>query len=288
VLLRVQQETWKMAALDVDRTDDDTKFDARLIIRREPSFFLWNVGFVNFTLVLVSFTVSGIPPSDLADRLSVTLTCMLTSVAFKFVLISMLPVCSYLTLLDRYILASFFLLGLNALENFVVCWLPDEPAIVHEADIAYEAANDLNQTGSNRMAGSFGPLRLDTPRGFEVIFYGVMCSSWLVVHALFIFGARRSLFAESIEAVREREDEADQQEMSSNFTEQRERQAQSSGRSSSRASNAEEGDREFGKAQDREKRPTQNEKQNEASGIGLGQLISAELDGSACASGGRI
>ena len=74
VTLGVHQETWKMAALDVDRTDDDTKFDARLIICREPSFFLWNVGFVNFTLVLVSFTVSGIPPSDLADRLSVTLT----------------------------------------------------------------------------------------------------------------------------------------------------------------------------------------------------------------------
>jgi hypothetical protein len=167
VTLDVHQETWKMAALDVDRTDDDTKFDARLIICREPSFFLWNVGFVNFTLVLVSFTVSGIPPSDLADRLSVTLTCMLTSVAFKFVLISMLPVCSYLTLLDRYILASFFLLGLNALENFVVCWLPDEPAVDHDAEVAYEAASDPNQTGSNRTAASLVPLRLDTPRGFE-------------------------------------------------------------------------------------------------------------------------
>ena len=286
VTLGVHQETWKMAALGVDRTDDDTKFDARLIICREPSFFLWNVGFVNFTLVLVSFTVSGIPPSDLADRLSVTLTCMLTSVAFKFVLISMLPVCSYLTLLDRYILASFFLLGLNALENFVVCWLPYEPAVDHEAEVAYEAASDPNQTGSNRTAASLVPLRLDTPRGFEMVFYGVMCTLWLVVHALLIFGARRGLFAESIEAVREREDEADEQEMSRSFAEQRKRQTQSSGRSSRRASmNAEEADKDLGNGPHREK-PTQ--KRNEASGIGLGQLISAELDGSACASGGRM
>ena len=110
----------------------------------------------------------------------------------------MLPVCSYLTLLDRYILASFFLLGLNALENFVACWLPDG-----------------------------GDAPLDAPLGstrfFERCFFGGVCALWLLGHLLIAYGARVHLFVESVEAVREREGEAAEQEMAASFKEQRRR-----------------------------------------------------------------
>ena len=58
-----------------------------------------------------------VPREDVADRLSVSLTLILTAVAYKYVIIEMLPKISYMTLLDQYIAwCSLFLLGI-AFEN---------------------------------------------------------------------------------------------------------------------------------------------------------------------------
>lgn len=62
----------------------------------------------NFLLSVLVFTSWAIPAEELADRLSVTLTLVLTSVAFKYMVAQELPKISYLTLLDKYILMSFF------------------------------------------------------------------------------------------------------------------------------------------------------------------------------------
>ena len=55
-----------------------------------------------------------------ADRLSVTLTLMLTAVAYKFIVASALPQVSYLTSLDTYVLVCFLFLFLISVEN--VAW----------------------------------------------------------------------------------------------------------------------------------------------------------------------
>jgi len=54
-----------------------------------------------------------------ADRLAVTLTLMLTAVAYKFIVASSLPQVSYLTLIDTYVLACFLFMLLISLENVV-------------------------------------------------------------------------------------------------------------------------------------------------------------------------
>ena len=46
---------------------------------------------VLFSIVLTTPVVIGIPPEDLSDRLSVTLTLILTAVAFKFVVADWTP-----------------------------------------------------------------------------------------------------------------------------------------------------------------------------------------------------
>ena len=51
---------------------------------RRAAYYMWNIALPNFLLSLLVFTSFAIPKEDLADRLSVTLTLVLTSVAFKY------------------------------------------------------------------------------------------------------------------------------------------------------------------------------------------------------------
>ena len=71
----------------------------------------------------MSFSVVCISPEDAGDRLSITLTLVLTAVAYKYVIAQQLPAISYLTLMDKYVLFSFFLLGVGVVENVIVKWI---------------------------------------------------------------------------------------------------------------------------------------------------------------------
>lgn len=51
---------------------------------RRAAYYIWNIALPNFLLSMLVFTSFAIPKEDLADRLSVTLTLVLTSVAFKY------------------------------------------------------------------------------------------------------------------------------------------------------------------------------------------------------------
>ena len=74
----------------------------------------------------------------MADRLSVSLTMVLTAVAFKQIIAAELPDVSYLTLLDVFVLASFASTCLVAFENIVVGPLttssPEGDAILADID----------------------------------------------------------------------------------------------------------------------------------------------------------
>mmetsp|Transcript_28419 Transcript_28419/g.58147 ORF Transcript_28419/g.58147 Transcript_28419/m.58147 type:complete len:510 (+) Transcript_28419:80-1609(+) len=93
-----------------------------LNLRRRPEYVLVNI--VLPMLVLTSLTSISIgfrtidgPRMDTADRLSVTLTLLLTAVAFKLVMASEMPQVSYLTTLDKYLLGCNLWILVAALEN---------------------------------------------------------------------------------------------------------------------------------------------------------------------------
>ena len=87
-------------------------------------FFLTNIVVIMFVLVLAAFSVVGVPYEDLSDRMSTTMTLMLTIVAFKFVISGYIPPTPYLTLLDKYILTAYILISTVMFENFVVAYVP--------------------------------------------------------------------------------------------------------------------------------------------------------------------
>lgn len=147
-------------------------------LTRDPTYYLWNIVLVLFVLILAAFSVVGIPFDELANRMGITMTLLLTIVAFKFVIATYVPPTPYLTLLDKYILAAFILIGLVVFENFLISF----------AD-----------------ADSLSAQRVDTSFAF------ILSILWICFHIFVIIGTHRSWFYLSWEAVRE-SDEATSQE----------------------------------------------------------------------------
>lgn len=104
-----------------------------LKLKRHHEYYIWNVagpiGIVTTLGVLSMGENSDGSKMEVADRLSITLTLLLTAVAYKLVVAGDLPNISYLTLLDKYVLASLGFLVLCALENLMF------PALAYDRSV---------------------------------------------------------------------------------------------------------------------------------------------------------
>jgi len=86
-------------------------------VHRQAGYYLWNVLLPLFVFTSILFCSFVVPPEDFADRTSVTLTMLLTKVAFKFIIADKLPKISYLTLIDKYILFCYGTAVVVIVEN---------------------------------------------------------------------------------------------------------------------------------------------------------------------------
>eukprot|EP00658_Telonema_sp_P-2_P060878 TRINITY_DN4966_c0_g1_i3.p1 TRINITY_DN4966_c0_g1~~TRINITY_DN4966_c0_g1_i3.p1 ORF type:complete len:187 (-),score=43.32 TRINITY_DN4966_c0_g1_i3:195-755(-) len=89
------------------------------VAMRKPEYFVWNVVVPMLAIngmALGSFVVDKTEP---ADRLSVSLTMVLTAVAFKLQISSSLPELPYLTSLDKFVLSSFLFITAVVLQNIL-------------------------------------------------------------------------------------------------------------------------------------------------------------------------
>jgi len=77
---------------------------------RKPGYFYWNIFLVMFFISTLSFATFSVKPELPQNRLQLTFTLLLTKVAFKFTVSQSLPRISYLTYLDKYILAMMIML----------------------------------------------------------------------------------------------------------------------------------------------------------------------------------
>jgi hypothetical protein len=92
-----------------DRADPTVKRSALTVqcrAGRRPAYYIWNIFSVTFLIACLSFVTFAVDPVLVQNRLQLSYTLVLTAVAFKFVVNQSLPRISYLTYLDRYILAT--------------------------------------------------------------------------------------------------------------------------------------------------------------------------------------
>ncbi len=90
---------------------------------RRPHYYMSNV-MMPMTVITLLGPLSNAIEADgslmgIGDRLSVSLTLLLTAVAYKFIVASSIPQVSYLTALDEQVLLCFAFLVLSAVENVV-------------------------------------------------------------------------------------------------------------------------------------------------------------------------
>ena len=94
-------------------------------IRRCPAYYNARVVFLMAVITLLS-TLVFLMHGSAAEQLSYISTMLLSAVAFQFVITSMLPVTSYLTLLDKYIYSSFLFLALLGVQVVLVAAITDD------------------------------------------------------------------------------------------------------------------------------------------------------------------
>ena len=93
----------------------------RVLLERKSGYYISNVALPLAVLTALGPLSNAIEidgsSMGTGDRLSVTLTLILTAVAYKFVVAASLPQVSYLTLLDTHVLICFGFLVINVIEN---------------------------------------------------------------------------------------------------------------------------------------------------------------------------
>jgi len=112
------------------QSDDGNVFSTLSIsvnIARRPQYYVWNIVLPVFAFVCITMLAIIIPPSkeQFHDRCTVTLTMLLTGVAFKFVVQDHLPKICYLTILDKYLVCSNVIMWLTVTSNALSCPLVD-------------------------------------------------------------------------------------------------------------------------------------------------------------------
>jgi hypothetical protein len=136
-IFEVVNDVTKYTLDDADIVIDDktNQCKVNLMVTRKPMFYITNVVCVMFTIVFITISVYGIPVDDYGSKLSITVTALLTAVAFKLVANGFCPPVSYLTLLDKYILISFATLLVIVAENFIVSQMEYDAAV--KLDVAF-------------------------------------------------------------------------------------------------------------------------------------------------------
>lgn len=82
----------------------------RCTAARRVGFYAWNICFVMFVICAMTFTTFAVDYKLTQNRLQLTFILLLTTVTFKFVVNQALPRISYLTYLDKYVIASMVML----------------------------------------------------------------------------------------------------------------------------------------------------------------------------------
>ena len=135
---------------------DERKFPAlkmTILVGRNPQFYLWNVALPVCLFVPMCLMQYCVPRDYTAERLGVSLAIVLTAIAHKYSMTTLVPSVNYLTFLDLYVLLSLGLIslitfqgGLVGISEVLYC----RTQAVYARDLDGAFGLDLNQTGGDQ------------------------------------------------------------------------------------------------------------------------------------------
>lgn len=92
-------------------------------VQRYTDYFVWKVILPLAVIVCMSWLVFWMDPSQIGPQIGLGATAVLTLIAYRFLLGSLVPRVSYLTRLDLFILGSTVLVFLALVETIAIVWL---------------------------------------------------------------------------------------------------------------------------------------------------------------------
>lgn len=158
LLMRDTHPEWKLVGSwhCCEVRDNGPYFFWGLVLRRRFSYFFYNVVVPQVSIVLISLCFHSIDPlTELSDRMGLTVTMYLVSVAMLYVLKDFLPRSETRTPLDKLVNLSSNLMLLSVLETTALGifvgrrgppYEPEDVALVWQIDMAFAALSLLVYT----------------------------------------------------------------------------------------------------------------------------------------------
>jgi uncharacterized membrane protein len=97
-----------------------SRYRIEIQVSRRSGYYVWKVIAIAAMIVVLSWVVFLLDAGNLGSRFGVSITLILATVAFRYVVSEITPRVSYLTLLDWFLLGCFVLIFLSALETVTV------------------------------------------------------------------------------------------------------------------------------------------------------------------------
>jgi hypothetical protein len=92
----------------------------RVHVGRKSEYYIYRIFLPLALMVAVSWGILWVPPSDLNSQLLISVTTLLTLVAFSVALSNILPPVPYLTFYDGFFLDAFFFIMISMGESLVI------------------------------------------------------------------------------------------------------------------------------------------------------------------------
>ena len=110
---------WDFTALDLPIEEDSAPVKGMVFslgVQRDTSYFKYKVILPLVLIVMMSWMVFWIDPSLVATQISVSVTAMLTMIAYRFALGGLIPRLAFLTSLDFFVLVSTLAVFIGMIE----------------------------------------------------------------------------------------------------------------------------------------------------------------------------
>jgi len=117
---------WELVARDLTLDDESNSLKGMVLsvdVKRDRAFFKYKVIFPLVLIVMMSWMVFWIDPALVASQISLSVTAMLTMIAYRFALAGMMPRLGFLTVLDHFVLASTIIVFLSMAEVIYTAYL---------------------------------------------------------------------------------------------------------------------------------------------------------------------
>jgi len=112
-----------------DQKESRARFDYEILVKRQTPYYLWKVFVPLCMIVMVSWAVFWIDPSQMAIQTGIGTGMLLSLIAFLFSLQNILPKINYLTRMDVFVYSSLAFVVLAFVETLVSCGLADRGRI---------------------------------------------------------------------------------------------------------------------------------------------------------------